>query len=205
MSTQVRIYDSKALLETKAALVKFAEQVTGALASVDADISRLSQWLKQERPSYWKHEIRKREDKVLAAKTDIQRKIISQAPEVPSLILERRVLQRAQASTEEARKRLEKVKQWSPRWERDALLYKTTTSALSEALYRDIPLALSRLEQMMIALEAYVRMAPPTGGDGVSSDVAEGVRDQAQGDAPNISSLPPAQPMQDPGQSPAVT
>jgi hypothetical protein len=177
MSTQVRIYDSRALLDTKAALVKFAEQVTGALANVDSDISRLSQWLHQERPAYWKHEIRKREDKVLAAKTDIQRKIISQAPEPPSLVLERRVLQRAQASVDGARARLEKVKQWSPRWERDALLYKTSVSALSEALYRDIPLALSRLEQMMLSLEAYERLAPPSGADGVTTEVADGVRE----------------------------
>lgn len=180
MSTQARIYNSKALLDAKAALVKFAEQVTGALASVDSDISRLSQWLHQERPAYWKHEIRRREDKVLAAKTEIQRKIISQAPEPPSLVLERKVLQRAVASTEQARQRLEKVKQWAPRWERDALLYKTSTSGLSEALYRDIPAALARLEQMLLSLEAYARLAPPTGVDGVTTDIAESVAGAAE-------------------------
>ena len=87
MGTQARIHDSKALLDAKAALVAFVEAVTTAIAGVDADVSRLSLWLNQDRPMHWKHEIRRWEDQVLAAKTDVQRKIISQAPEPVSLVL----------------------------------------------------------------------------------------------------------------------
>ncbi|MCX5690189.1 MAG: hypothetical protein NTV94_10480, partial [Planctomycetota bacterium] len=70
MSTKARIHDSKALLDTKAALVQFVEQVTAAVAGMDADVARLSMWLHQDRPMHWKHEIRRREDLVLNAKTD---------------------------------------------------------------------------------------------------------------------------------------
>jgi|GEM_PF-1532508 len=177
MGTQVRIYDRRALLDAKAALVKFAEQVGAALASMDSDVARLGQWLHQDRPSHWKREIRQREDGVLAAKTDIQRKIIAQAPEPVSLILERKVVQRAQAYTEEAKRRYQKVKQWGPRWERDSLLYKTTVSGLTDAINRDIPLALNRLEKMLLALEAYERIAPPDGGDGTDTGVTSDVID----------------------------
>lgn len=173
------MYDSRALLDAKAALVKFAEQVTAAISSMDAEVARLGMWLDQERPAHWKHELRRREDKVLAAKIDIQRKIIAQAPEPVSLLLERKVVHRAQARADEARKRFERVKQWSPRWEREAMMFKTSIAALSDATHRDIPLAMARLEKMLLALEAYERIAPPdSAGEngrngGVSSELVE--------------------------------
>jgi hypothetical protein len=177
MGTQARIHDSKALLDAKAALVAFVEAVTTAIAGVDADVSRLSLWLNQDRPMHWKHEIRRREDQVLAAKTDIQRKIISQAPEPVSLVLERKAVARCQERVDEARRRLEQVKRWSPKWEKDSHLYKSGVAALSEALHRDIPMAIQRLEKMLLALEAYERLEAPSG------DVASGIVRQAQEDA----------------------
>jgi hypothetical protein len=171
MST-ARIHDSKALLDTKAALVKFVEQVTGALAGMDADVGRVTMWLHHERLAHWKHEIRKREDAVMAAKTEIQRKIIAAAPEPVSLILERKAVARAQERVDEARRRLENTKRWSPKWEREAMIYKGGTQSLGEAINRDIPLAMNRLEKMLLALEAYQRMEAPSGIDGAEPIVA---------------------------------
>jgi len=135
-------------------------------------------WLHQERPSYWKHEIRRRGEDVNKAKTEISRKIIAAAPEPASLVLERRALHRCQSRLEEAQKRLEKVKSWGPRWEREAMMYKGSTHGLSEQLHREIPLALARLEKMFQALEAYAKIAPPGASD-VATDVATEVADAA--------------------------
>lgn len=180
MSTRARIHDSKALLDTKVALVQFVEQVTAAVAGMDADVARLSMWLHQDRPMHWKHEIRRREDLVLNAKTDIQRKIISQAPEPVSLVLERKAVARAQERVEQARQRFESVKRWSPKWEREAQLYKGGVSQLHEAINRDIPAALNRLEKMLIALENYERMEAPAGAAG--SDIVDAATEIASDD-----------------------
>jgi hypothetical protein len=161
MGSKARIHDSKALLETKAALAAFIEAATAALASMDADVSRVSLWLNQDRPMHWKHEIRKREDQVLAAKTDMQRKIIAQAPEPVSLVLERKAVARAQERVESARRRQEATRRWAPAWEREAQLYKSGLADLSAALHGELPKAMQRLERMMLALEQYERLDAP--------------------------------------------
>jgi hypothetical protein len=110
---------------------------------------------------HWKYEIRKREDQVLAAKTDMQRKIIAQAPEPVSLVLERKAVARAQERVDSARRRQEATRRWAPAWEREAQLYKSGLADLSAALHGELPKAMQRLERMMIALEQYERLDAP--------------------------------------------
>lgn len=156
-----RVHNTRALMEAKAALVKFAEEAGAALAAMDTDVNRVSIWLGSDRPYHWKKEIRRREDLVAKARAEISRKQIVRAPEPASVVEERRALQRAQQYLEEAQRRAEATRRWAARWERDAMMYKGTVSGLSEVLSRDIPLACARLDRMADALEAYQRLAPP--------------------------------------------
>jgi hypothetical protein len=181
MGSKARIHDSKALLETKAAVASFIETVNAALSSMDADVSRVSLWLNQDRPSHWKHEIRRREDQVMAIKTDMHRKIIAQAPEPVSLVLERKALAKAQERVEEARRRQEASRRWGVSWEREAQLYKSGLVDLLAALHGILPKGIHRLERMLLTLEQYERLeAPPTQVDQSSpeSDASD------EGDAP---------------------
>jgi|KBSSwiStaDraftv2_1062776.scaffolds.fasta_scaffold509629_3 hypothetical protein len=158
-----RLYNTEALKEVKAALADFTESVGQTLASVDADINRISQWLTQDRPAYWKREVRKCEDAVAHAQTDIMRKRIIAAPEPASVVEEQKVLNRARQRLAEAQRKLDNVRRWAPVWEREALLYKTACRGLTEASHRDIPAAAARLDAMMTSLEAYLRLAAPQG------------------------------------------
>ncbi|MBS0196587.1 MAG: hypothetical protein JSR77_07500 [Planctomycetes bacterium] len=174
MSESARIHDFRALSDAKAALIKFVDEATAALASMDADVQRMSQWLSSDRPSHWKAEIRRREDAVNAAKAEIAKKQLSRAPEPASVVQERKALERAKLRLEDAQRRAENVRKWAPRWEREAMMYKGACQALSEALHRDIPLACARLDAMRNTLEAYARMAPPSesGGGSVTAPSA---------------------------------
>jgi hypothetical protein len=156
-----RVYSVEALKEVKAALADFTDQVAQTLASVDADINRVSQWLTQDRPAYWKAQIRRREDEVAKVQGDIMRKRIIAAPEPASVVEEHKALDRARRRLAEAQKKLQNVKRWAPIWDREALLYKTACRGLTEAIHRDMPLAASRLEAMMDSLESYLRLMPP--------------------------------------------
>jgi hypothetical protein len=163
MADSARIHDFEALKEARAALADFAEQVSTALASVDADIERVAHWLKVDRPTYWKLEARRREEEIERAKGEIMRKRIIAAPDPASVSLEERRLARAKARVEEARRKLDKVRRWMPVWEREAMLYKTSTRSLTEALHADIPRALAILSRMMETLDHYAALAPPAG------------------------------------------
>jgi hypothetical protein len=164
MADRARVLSVEVMKDAKACLVDFMESCGTALMSVDADINRVTQWLQQQ-VGYWKREVRKREEEVNKVKTDIMRKRIIAAPEPASVVEEEKFLRRAKARMDSAQRKLEAVRQWAPVWEREAMLYKTSTHRLSEALHADLPAALVRLERMFRSLEEYTRLIAPKGED----------------------------------------
>lgn len=159
MSGSARIQDVEALAQTRAMLAKFAEEASLTLVSVDADIARFTQWLTLDRPMYWKRRVRELEDVVEAAKAEIRRKQIVAAPEPASVVDERKRLNRAKAKLEDALKRQEAVRRWAPAWEREAMLYKGGCAPLTQAIYGEIPRAITRLSRMTEKLEEYLRLS----------------------------------------------
>jgi hypothetical protein len=170
---RARVQFLPVLKDVKAAMVEFADEVNQALATVDAEIGRISQWLSQERPAYWKAEIRRREGALNKAKAEVARKRLISAPEPASVALEQRAVDRAKRRLEEAQKRMDAVRRWAPVWDRQALMYKTACHGISESVHADTPRALARLERMLQSLEEYTQLAAPT-GDGPSNAGAEG-------------------------------
>jgi len=172
--TGAHVKSVSALKDVKAAVAEFIETVSSSLASVDADIQRMNQWLTHERPGHWKREVRKREEQLTLAKTAVMRKVIIAAPEPASVVEERKAVDRMQRRLDSARRKLESVRRWAPVWEREAELYKSSCNELVEAALGTLPLAKARLDRMVESLEAYSKIAPPTElGGGDESDTTE--------------------------------
>lgn len=174
MSEAAKVNSTEALKQAKAAMVEFSDAIVTSLASVDSDINRISSWLNQDRPAYWKRQVRHCEEEVIKIKTEIMRKRIIAAPEPASVVDEEKKLDRMKIKLTQAQARLEAVKRWAPTWDREAMMYKTSTRGLLEFLHADIPRAEGRLERMLDSLEAYAKVAPPTMGDNaqLSPDMA---------------------------------
>jgi len=164
MADRARLHSAKALNDCRAALQEFVIVARTAISSVDSDIHRVTHWLKLDRPAYWKHEIRRREDAVTACKLEIQRKKLIAAPEPASVVFEERQLRKATARVESARERLAAVHRWGPIWEREAGNQKSACRRLNDALAADIPVAIADLERMITAIEGYVALKGPTPG-----------------------------------------
>lgn len=160
-TTKARILSPDVLREVRAALAEFSDTVSNAFISVDVDIQRVTHWLNSERPAHWKHEIRKREDQVAKCEAEIRRKILIAAPEPASTVMEHKLLSKAKLHLDAARRKLEATKKWAPIWEREAMMYKSGARPLTEALRRDVPLAMRRLDRMLTSLEAYLKLAAP--------------------------------------------
>lgn len=158
MAERAKVSDVGILRDMKIALVKFAEEVRTTLSGVDSEVQRVGQWLTHERPAHWKHEIRRREDKVQHAKAAIATKQLARAPDPVSVAQERKDLQKAQHHLDEGQHRAAAVKRWAPVWDREAQLYKSSCSGLGETLERDVPQGVARLERMVKALEDYLRV-----------------------------------------------
>jgi hypothetical protein len=174
MADRAKISDVAILKDLKVALLKFSENVRTTMSGVDSEVQRVGQWLTQERPAHWKHELRRREDKVQHAKAAIATKQLARAPDPVSVAQERKDLQKAQRILEEGQHRAAAVKRWAPVWDREAQLYKSSCSGLGETLERDIPQGVARLERMLKALEDYLRLT----GVETAEQLAQGL-DQA--------------------------
>lgn len=177
MSDRANVKSVEALAEVKAALLEFAVTARASISTVDGEIRHITDYLRMDRPSHWKHEIRARENVVTQCKLEIQRKRLIAAPEPASTVFEERQLKKAQARVESGRARLAAVQRWQPIWEKEASNAKSMMRGLEEALAVDIPRAVARLERMMTSLEAYAAIRPPG-----STEPREVRTDEAAGD-----------------------
>ncbi|MCG3124084.1 MAG: hypothetical protein GIKADHBN_02525 [Phycisphaerales bacterium] len=179
MSESARIQNIEVLREMKAALLDFAKEAALTITAVDADVQRVGQWLTLERPTYWKHEVRRREEQVEAAKAEIRRKELAAHPNPADTVLERKALKRAKDKLERAEQKRQCVRKWAPAWEREAMIFKGGCSPLNEVLHREIPAAVARLDRMIESLEEYFRLAAPA-TDSVSAQASGSVESMAR-------------------------
>lgn len=160
MGDSARITSVQPLRDMKAALGEFIDAVNVAFANVDAEIGRMSQWLQHERPGYYKHAVRRATDAVTKAKSELSRKQYMRAPEPVSVVEEKKQVEKLKRRLEELERKQDMVRQWGPRFEREAMLYKSSCRALSELVSATLPKAIQRLEKMAQAIEDYVRLQP---------------------------------------------
>ncbi len=189
-----KVQSLNALRDVKFAVTDFAESVARTLTSVDADINRITQWLSQDRPAYWKLQVRKREEAMAKIQGDIMRKRIIAAPEPASIVEEQKALEKAKRRVESAQRKLEAVRRWAPVWEREALLYKTSCRGITEAVHRDMPAAAVRLDLLTKSLDAYLQLqAPRTDGE-LAPDTAQSAPDESTPATENTEPVEPSAP-----------
>ncbi|MFN9994056.1 MAG: hypothetical protein ACK54H_11985 [Phycisphaerales bacterium] len=179
MGDRAGVRSTKALAEVRAALIEFIDAARGSLAAAETELQRTGQWLNQDRPAHWKSELRRREDAVLAAKLEIERKRLIKAPDPASVVLEQRELRRAVDRRDSAATRKRNTELWVGRFDRQALLTKTSTHKLGEALNSTLPRGIAALERMITTLESYTqirsRFQPP---EAVTDDRASELKER---------------------------
>jgi hypothetical protein len=77
-----------------------------------------------------------------------------------SVVEEKKQLEKLKRRLEELERKQDMVRQWGPRFEREAMMYKSSCRALSELVSATLPKAIQRLEKMAQAIEDYVRLQP---------------------------------------------
>ena len=69
-----RVLDLKTIERFKSVLIGFGESIRSASMEADSEIGRAINWLENERVPYWRTQIRKRQDLVTIAKSELYRK-----------------------------------------------------------------------------------------------------------------------------------
>jgi hypothetical protein len=163
MSSQAAVHSIEALKDFRVALALYGEDTLAALGAVDAEVRRTVHWLEQDRPAYWQEQIKRRREQVASARAEVFRRRLAQTAEhSPSMSEPMANLRRAEASLHDAERRLTLVRKWQPALQHAVLEYHASTRRITDQAAGDVPRAVNLLTRMIDALEAYLRVAPPT-------------------------------------------
>src|SRR5436305_2081163 len=108
MSEQVKVEDIQVFTLFRAALVKFAQASSDALASAESEISRTKSWLESEQAGYWQSQLRKRTEEATKARDALRQKKLykDSSGKVPSAVDEEKALARAIAAVQHAEEKI---------------------------------------------------------------------------------------------------
>lgn len=163
MSTQARVTNVEVLRELRAALIVFANDCGNGLSDVDSDTQRVMHWLRSEAPMHWQRQVRERAELLTRAKSDLFRRQMTAIGDLPpGATDQKKALDVAKRRLEEAEEKLRNVKRWAMALEREFVVYKASVQSLGDAIGRDVPMAVARLDRMAGALEGYQQITPPT-------------------------------------------
>jgi hypothetical protein len=160
MSQSARVTSIDALQDWKNALAVFQDHAKEAVVTLELEVRRMFDWLDDQR-KFWQAEIRRREDEVVQAKSELWRRKNMPIIEHPDCVEQEKALKRAQRRLEEAQEKLEKTRHWGPALKRAVDEYESHGRRLAAILETDVPRSLGVLEQRIGALEAYVALTAP--------------------------------------------
>lgn len=178
MSNQAEVHSIDALRDFRVALALYGEDVQAALGAADAEIRRTVQWLQQDRPFYWQDQIKRRRERVATARADLFRLKLQKTPEHhPSLAEPKERLRMAEASLQDAEKRLILVRKWQPALHQAAIEYHASVQRLKDMASSEVPRAVALLAKIVEALEAYLQVHPPAGAGESGAAIARATPD----------------------------
>ena len=169
MSESAKVDSIDALLQFRAALVKFAEAALVALADAESEVVRTQTWLENEQMVHWQMQIRKRNDLLGRAKEALRMKKLfkDSSGRTPHAVEEEKAVRIAQARVEEAEQKLVNTKKNTRVLQRELQNYKGSVQRFATAVQSDVPSAVALLGTLATTLQEYASLAPADMGTGV--------------------------------------
>ena len=164
MSSQAAVRSIDDLKSLRVAMALYGEDTLSTLGAVEAEVRRTLRWVEEERPVYWQEQIKKRRELVAMARADVfRRNIQKRADYNPAMSEQKEALRKAEASLQDAEKRLVMVRKWQPTLRHAVLEYHASVQRLKDLAAGDVPSGVNLLTRIIDALEAYLQVAPPSG------------------------------------------
>ena len=186
MSSQASVRSIDTLKDLRVALALYGEDTLGAIGAVEAEVRRTLRWLQEEQPVYWQNQIKRRREQVSSARAEVFKKNLQKRPDYnPPMSEQKENLRKAEASLQDAEKRLAAVKKWQPLFKGAVLEYHASVQRIKDIAAGDVPRAVNLLSRMVDSLEAYLLVTPPSG--------LETLPDRAAGGGVATMAIPTAQ------------
>lgn len=154
----------------KVAMVRFAEEVQGALIQLDLESRRAIEWIENDRAHYWPAEERKASTQVSEAKTALQRAETSIDGETRYRQEERKQLEKAKRRQRLAEEKIQAVRRWKLQIQKEVETFQVQLAKLQHYLEGDYTKGPAALDRINEALDRYVqRVSGPTEASSTSA------------------------------------
>lgn len=163
MSEAARVTSVDDLARFRAALVKALDELRLAIGEAESEVGRMRGWIERDQQLYWQSQHRKAQEDVAVCKSALFRKqmVTSSKDQKPSVVDEKKALERAQRRLALCEERRAAVKKWAVQITREEILFKAGLAPLSAMVDRELPHALALLTRMLEHLDAYTSLQAP--------------------------------------------
>jgi uncharacterized protein (DUF885 family) len=164
MSTgTANVRSTDAIKDFRMHLVNFAEEARVALTSTEMEIRQVRNWLERDQLSYWRSQVKKCQEMVSMARTELHRRQLSQSnSDAVSDTDQKEALREAQRKLRAAEEKVERIKRWVPVLEHAISEYHSQSQPLGDRLAGGFVATVNMLDKTIATLESYLAMAPPT-------------------------------------------
>ncbi len=182
MSQSANVRSVDAIRDFRVALTNFSEEARTALSSAEMEVRRTHDWLNRDQLTYWQAQIKRRNEQLSMARTELHRRRLSQqGSDAISDAEQKEAVRNAQRRLEEAEQKVALVKRWIPVLEHAIAEYHATSQPLGDRLTGSLVNSLTLLDRIVASLDHYLAAAPPA----APSFPAES--DQAPASSPAVS------------------
>jgi len=163
MSRSANVLSVQALKDFKVAMLNYAEDARNALGGVDMELRRMRDWLERDQYGYWQSQVKRRQEEVMQARSDLhRRKISQQGSDAVSDAEQKEALREAQRRLHVAEEKVAMIKKLIPQLHHAINEYHSHSQPLGDHLSGGFERSVTGLERMVIALEAYLATNVPT-------------------------------------------
>lgn len=133
------------------------------MIEAESDLSRTQVWLKYDRLPYWTHELRRRQELLTRAKSEMFRSVVQSDTDGRAGVDQKKTLEKAKRMLAEAEEKLQAVRRWLRIIDHENVLYRGEVQSLSGFIDADLAQAEARLERMASNLDDYAQLVSPSG------------------------------------------
>lgn len=152
---KVDVKDHEHLGHFKVQLKEFHEESVRMLEQVENSVKNARLWLEQDRLPFWKSEIKKRTEKTIQVKNELENAKLRSKGSQNSLVEEKRALKKAEFRLAEAEHKYKRSKAWLANFDKAAAEGLSHIRRLHRDLDQKMPEAISHLNQSIRSLEKY--------------------------------------------------
>jgi hypothetical protein len=164
MSKSANVLSVDALKDFKVQMCNFAEEARNALSGVDMELRRIRDWLERDQLGYWMAQVKKRQEDLMQARSDLHRRKLSQSgSDAVSDADQKEALREATRRLQAAEDKVALIKKkLIPYLHHEIDEYHSHAQPLGDHLAGGFEKSLAGLEKMTTALDAYLALRAPT-------------------------------------------